>query len=117
MPPTVPVNRGSIWWANFAPVVGHEQDGRRPAMVISADGLNQGASRLVIVAIMTSQAPKVASHVLAQAALTGCPRDGTVMCEHVRTISVDRLDGSPIGQADSTIMALVDTRVRRILAL
>ncbi len=117
MPPVAPITRGSIWWCDFAPVAGREQNGRRPALVVSSDGLNRGRSGLVMVAIMTGQAPKVPSHVAAPAAVTGCERDGTVMCEHLRTVSVERLDARPIGQADRAIMAEVDARLRRLLAL
>ena len=117
MAPTVPVTRGSIWWCDFSPVVGREQNGRRTALIISNDGLNQGRSGLVVVAIMTGQPPKVPSHVAAPAAVTGCPRDATVMCEHIRTISLDRLDATPIGRVDAAIMADVDVRVRRLLGL
>lgn len=117
MPPAGPVNRGSIWWADLAPTRGREQAGHRPALVVSNDGLNHGRSGLVVVAVMTSQPPKVPSHVLAPAAATGADRDGTVMCEHLRTISVDRLGDRPIGQLDRHLMAEVDARLRRILAL
>lgn len=117
MPPAVPVTRGSIWWCDFSPVVGREQDGRRTALVLSNDGLNQGRSGLVVVAIMTGQEPKVPSHVAAPAAVTGCPRDATVMCEHIRTISINRLDANPIGRVDAAIMAEVEARIKRLLGL
>lgn len=117
MAPSVAITRGSIWWCDFSPVIGREQNGRRPALVLSHDGLNQGRSGLVIVAIMTSQPPKVPSHVAAPATVTGTGRDGAIMCEHIRTISTDRLDAKPIGQVDTAIMREVEARMRRLLAL
>lgn len=109
--------RGSIWWCDFSPVVGHEQRGRRPALLVSQDRLNQGRSGLVIVAVMTSQPPKVPSHLPAPASLTGCAKDGTILCEHLRTVSVERLSGPRLGQAAPALMAQVDACLKRLLAL
>jgi len=44
----VPVaTRGEIWTVDFSPTVGHEQAGRRPALVISVDELNQSPAELL----------------------------------------------------------------------
>jgi mRNA interferase MazF len=110
------IERGSMWRVRFPESIGHEQGGSRPAMVISADAMNQGRSGLVVMAIMTTKLPKYPSHVLAAASVTGADVDGCIMCEHLRTVSVGRL-GEKIGQADASILAQVDARVRRILAL
>ena len=117
MAPAVPIERGSIWWVELSPAVGHEQAGKRPVMVISAPPMNRGRSGLVVVAVMTGQASKYPSHVLAPAAVTGAAHDGTVMCEHLHTLSVDRMDTRPVGQANAAVMALVDASIRRLLAL
>ncbi|MDB5097704.1 MAG: transcriptional modulator of MazE/toxin, MazF, partial [Cyanobacteria bacterium RYN_339] len=105
-----------MWWVELPAAVGHEQVGKRPAMVISADRMNHGRSGLVVVAVMTTNAPKYPSHIAAPATVTGAKRDGTVMCEHLHTVSVERMSPRPIGQADAAVLAQVDTAIRRILA-
>jgi mRNA interferase MazF len=110
------IERGSMWRVKFPEAMGYEQGGSRPAMVISANAMNQGRLGLVVIAIMTTKLSKYPSHVLAAAAVTGADIDGSVMCKHIRTVSVTRL-GEKIGQADASILAQVDARVRRILAL
>ncbi|NCR44934.1 MAG: type II toxin-antitoxin system PemK/MazF family toxin, partial [Microcystis aeruginosa SX13-01] len=49
------ITRGEIWLADLNPVRGHEQAGKRPCLVISADLFNQGASGLVVVLPVTSK--------------------------------------------------------------
>lgn len=117
MPPVVPIERGTIWWCDFAPVRGHEQDKRRSAVIVSAARFNQGRSGLVTVCPMTSASPKMPLHVLAPATLTRAARDLTVLCEHVRTIAVDRLDARPTGRVDETTMAQVEQNLKVLLGL
>lgn len=76
--------RGDFWLADFSPTRGHEQAGKRPALIISADGFNRGLARLVIALPLTSVAKGVAFHIEVN------PPEGGLN-EAVRSISTDRL--------------------------
>ena len=56
------ITRGEIWLADLNPVRGHEQAGKRPCLVISADLFNQGASGLVVVLPVTSKDKGIPFH-------------------------------------------------------
>ena len=73
--------RGDIVWADFDPVVGHEQGLDRPALVLSPAPFNQ-RFKLVLVAPITSQ---VRGHGF-EVTLTNCATHGVVLCEQMRTI-------------------------------
>lgn len=47
--------QGEIWEIDFDPVLGREQDGLRPALIISKDGFNSSPSKLCVVAAITSR--------------------------------------------------------------
>jgi mRNA-degrading endonuclease toxin of MazEF toxin-antitoxin module len=65
---------------------------------------------------MTSQEARMPLHVVVPAAMTG-DVDLTVLCEQVRTISVERLDGRPYSRVDAATMAQVEQRLRVLLGL
>ena len=48
--------RGEIWWVDLDPTRGHEQAGRRPALVLSVDAFNHGPAGLVVVVPVSSKA-------------------------------------------------------------
>jgi mRNA interferase MazF len=83
--------RGEVWTADLSPIIGHEQDGIRPVLVVSADRMNQGRSGLVIVVPVTKTRRPVPSHIEI------CPPEGGLkyvshaLCEQVRSISIDRI--------------------------
>lgn len=117
MAPVAPVNRGEIWWCDFDPTRGREQNKRRSALIVSVDRLNHGRSGLVVVCPMSSADVKIPLHVAAPCALTGCDTDLTILCEQVRTVSVERLHPKPSGRIDAATMAEVEQRLRMIMGL
>lgn len=90
MAPSVPL-RGEVWITDFGLTRGREQAGRRPALVISADEYNRSPSGLVVVMPITSRAPKVPWHVEVSAGEAGLTSNGSILCDHLRSVSVDRL--------------------------
>ena len=73
--------RGEIWYARFDPVVGHEQGGERPCLVISDDRFNHSLARLVIVLPITRTERGLASHVQ----LASATESGALHSSQVRT--------------------------------
>ena len=110
--------RGEIWWVNLDPIVGHEQAGRRPALVISDTTFNAGPQGLVIVLPMTRAHRRYRLHVWAEPADTGLRDPGAIMCDQIRTVSHTRfLDRTPAGMASPAVVAQVEARLRAILPL
>lgn len=98
------------------PVRGHEQAGRRPALVVSVDALNQSAAELAIVLPITSRRKNVRSHVPVQPPEGGLDRSSFVKCEDVRSVSTSRLDRR-LGAVASATMRSVEDRLRLLLDL
>lgn len=108
--------RGEIWLADLNPTRGHEQAGRRPVLVVSEDLFNRGAAGLVIVLPMTSTIRGVPSHVPVSPPEGGVKNRSAILCEGVRSLSVERLV-TRWGAIDRQTMAVVEDRLRILLRL
>lgn len=84
-------SRGEIWTVNLEPTKGHEQGKTRPALIISADGINKSRAELVIVIPVGSKDKKVPSHVKIEPPEGGVDVTSYIMCEHIRSVSTKRL--------------------------
>jgi len=111
-----PPARGEVWLAELSPTRGHEQAGRRPALVVSDDLFNRGPADLVIVVPMTSKVRNIPSHVPVDPPEGGVDRRTVVLCEAVRSISVERLVVR-WGALERPTMAAVEDRLRILLRL
>lgn len=87
------VKRGDVYYADLSPVVGSEQGGIRPVLVIQNDVGNR-YSPTVIVAAITSQIQKakLPTHVEVEAAKYGLEKDSVILLEQIRTIDKQRLN-------------------------
>ena len=84
--------RGDIYWANLEPVVGHEQGGRRPVLIISRTLFNDRSGTVIAVAI-TSAKPKAGFPFTLELKKTQMGRRAWVKISQVRTLSTKRLAG------------------------
>lgn len=86
------VKRGEIYYADLSPVVGSEQGGVRPVLIVQNDMGNR-YSPTVIAAAITSQRDKakLPTHIELQANSCGLPKDSIILLEQVRTIDKKRL--------------------------
>ena len=111
------VLRGEVHWAALDPVIGSEQAGRRPVLVVQADEINRHAPTTVALAI-TSRRPRVDSalNVRLPRGEGGLPRDSWVKTNQVRTLALERL-GTRLGRVSSTRMAEVTRALLEVLAL
>ena len=110
------MKRGEIWLADLNPVVGNEQAGKRPVLILSVDAFNRGGARMVVVVPLTSRDKKQPLHVPLKAADSGLPIDSFIKTEDIRGISKERLTVRA-GQADAVAMKAVEARVKRLLGL
>lgn len=94
------VKKGEIYFADLSPVVGSEQGGVRPVLIVQNDVGNK-YSPTVIVAAVTSQInkAKLPTHVEVSAEGHGLSRDSVVLLEQLRTIDKRRLQ-EKIGKID-----------------
>lgn len=102
------VRRGDIYYADLSPVVGSEQGGIRPVLIVQNDVGNR-FSPTVIAAAITSQRAKanLPTHIMLDAQTTGLSRDSIVLLEQIRTIDKHRLK-ERMGRLDNQSMSQVD---------
>lgn len=105
------VKRGDIFYADLSPVVGSEQGGMRPVLIVQNDTGNKH-SPTVIAAAITSQTGKarLPTHIELNAQSVGLSRDSVILLEQVRTIDKSRLR-ERIGKLDDTTMTKVDNAI------
>lgn len=98
------VKRGEVYFADLSPVVGSEQGGVRPVLVIQ-NNIGNRFSPTVIVAAITAQIQKakLPTHVEIEAEKYGFERDSVILLEQIRTIDKQRLTDK-ITQLDEQMM-------------
>jgi len=113
----VEVRRGDIFYADLRPVVGSEQGGVRPVLVIQND-IGNRFSPTVIVAAITSQInkAKLPTHVELPAGAYGLERDSVILLEQIRTIDKQRLL-ERVAHLDQGVMRRVDVAIGISLGL
>ncbi len=102
------VKRGDIYYADLSPVVGSEQGGVRPVLIIQNDVGNRYSPTVIATAI-TSQInkSKMPTHIEIDAGGYGLSRDSVVLAEQIRTIDKQRLK-EKIGHLDESLMGKVN---------
>lgn len=102
------VKRGDIYYADLSPVIGSEQGGVRPVLVIQND-IGNRYSPTIIIAAITSQInkAKLPTHIEVVASDYGLPKDSVILLEQIRTIDKRRLE-EKIGHIDEEMMDKVN---------
>ncbi|MCM3714674.1 type II toxin-antitoxin system PemK/MazF family toxin [Halalkalibacter oceani] len=86
------VKRGDVYFADLSPVVGSEQGGVRPVLIIQNDIGNRFSPTVIVAAITAQiQKAKLPTHVEINAKRYGFDRDSVILLEQVRTIDKQRL--------------------------
>src|SRR5437868_5374891 len=109
------ISRGDIWYVDLDPTVGHEQAKRRPCLIVSPSTFNQGPSELVVVVPLTSKYRSLPWFVILEADQSGLPVRSYIICNQIRTISIDRISGHCLGNVPAPVMAQVESRLRILL--
>jgi mRNA interferase MazF len=102
------VKRGDIYYADLSPVIGSEQGGVRPVVIVQND-IGNKYSPTVIAAAITSQInkAKLPTHIEMDAQEYGLPKDSVILLEQIRTIDKRRLK-EKIGHLDDELMEKVN---------
>lgn len=109
--------RGEIYYADLSPVVGSEQGGVRPVLIIQ-NNIGNKHSPTTIVVIITSKMNKscIPTHIYVEKGTGGLQRNSIVELEQIRTIDSKRL-GNKIGEFDKSTMLKIDSALKISLNL
>lgn len=105
------IKRGDIFYADLSPVVGSEQGGLRPVLIIQNDVGNK-YSPTVIAAAITSRMgkAKLPTHIDIHADRVGLSKDSVVLLEQIRTLDKRRLK-EKMGHLDGAVMARINSAI------
>ncbi len=86
------IKRGDIYYADLSPVIGSEQGGVRPVLIVQNDVGNKYSPTVIAAAITSQQTKaKLPTHIAIGAHTSGLAKDSVVLLEQVRTIDKKRL--------------------------
>ncbi len=105
------IKRGELYYADLSPVVGSEQGGVRPVLVVQNDVGNK-YSPTVIAAAVTSKInkAKLPTHIELPTGSYGLAKDSVILLEQIRTLDKRRLK-ERIGELNETTMTRVDKAI------
>lgn len=102
------VRRGDIFFADLNPVIGSEQGGLRPVLVVQNDIGNTYSPTTIVVALTSRiKRAKLPTHVEVSKIKYNLDRDSVILCEQIRTVDKRRLK-ERIGELDEAAMELVN---------
>ena len=102
------VKRGEIYYADLSPVVGSEQGGVRPVLIVQNDVGNKYSPTVIAAAIISQhEKSNLPTHINLSAECCGLAKDSIVLLEQVRTIDKRRLK-EKMGAIDTNAMNKVD---------
>ena len=108
---TMNIKRGDIYYADLSPVVGSEQGGLRPVLIVQND-IGNRYSPTVIAAAITSRMGKtrLPTHIDIYASEVGLTKDSVILLEQIRTLDKRRLR-EKMGHLDGAVMERVNTAI------
>ena len=102
------VERGELYYADLSPVIGSEQGGLRPVLIIQNDVGNKYSPTVIIAAITSQiQKAKLPTHIELSSNTYPVSKDSVILLEQIRTLDKLRLR-ERIGQLDKLAMQKVD---------
>lgn len=106
------IKRGEIYYADLSPVVGSEQGGIRPVLILQND-IGNKYSPTIIVAAITSKTDKakLPTHIALQGERNGLPKNSVILLEQIRTIDKKRLK-EKLGGLNNITMNKVEDGLR-----
>jgi mRNA interferase MazF len=108
------IKRGQIYYADLSPVVGSEQGGYRPVLIVQNDMGNKSAPTTIVAAITSIQSKKrIPTHITLSGALI---KDSCILAEQLRTIDKQRLK-CLIAEIDESLMHKVDKAIMKSLGV
>jgi mRNA interferase MazF len=110
------LTRGEVWHADLDPVVGYEQGGHRPVIIVSTNQFNLNASRLLFVVPITRVRRNNPLHVAIAPPEGGLRLQSYALCDMMRSISANRLNHF-MGRIDSQTVNVILDRLSIVLGI
>jgi len=107
------VLRGEVRWADLDPTRGHEQSGRRPVLILSADVFNERSGTVIAVAL-TRQPQRAGFPLTLELGPAQLPKPSWIKISQIRTLSVERI-GRKLGTVSPEEVARVIEGLSEIL--
>ncbi len=99
--------RGDVVWADLNPVIGREQAGPRPVLVLSHDVFNERSGTVIAVAL-TSQPPRAGFPLTWELRAKGLPKRSWAKIGQIRTLSVERIGRRIARSSAEEVAQIVD---------
>ena len=112
MPDPVVVRRGEVWWVAFDPTRGSEIRKTRPAVVLSANGLNRARRTVLVVPLSTGPPPRPPIVV----ATPSAGREAVAVCDQLRAVDKTRLTRAD-GVLSAPDLRAIEAGLRAVLEL
>ena len=113
----VTIRRGDIFYADLRPVVGSEQGGIRPVLIIQNDMGNKHSPTVICAAITSKMnKAKLPTHIVLEAERYGVVKDSVILLEQVRTIDKSRLR-EKVCHLENDVLKKIDIAIKISLAL
>ncbi|MBO5312364.1 MAG: type II toxin-antitoxin system PemK/MazF family toxin [Clostridia bacterium] len=105
------IKRGDIFYADLSPVVGSEQGGLRPVLIVQNDVGNKYSPTVIAAAITSKMSKaKLPTHIDVFASQVGLAKDSVILLEQIRTIDKQRLK-EKMGHLDDSMMKEVNDAI------
>ena len=109
---TVTVKRGDIFYADLSPVIGSEQGGLRPVLIVQNDVGNRYSPTVIAAAITSKMGKaKLPTHIDVSAPDVGLAKDSVILLEQIRTLDKKRLK-EKMGHLDDATMRVVNNAIQ-----
>ncbi len=106
------IKRGEIYYADLSPVIGSEQGGTRPVLILQNDVGNKYSPTIIVAAITSKTGKtKLPTHILLEGSENGLPKNSVVLLEQIRTIDKRRLK-EKLGKTSTHLMNKIEDGLR-----
>ena len=99
--------RGHIYWADLNPVIGSEQGGLRPVLILSEDVFNERSGTVIAVAL-TSQPQRAGFPLTLELTDTSLPKKSWVKISQIRTLSVKRIGKKVAKVSEEELLSVIE---------
>ena len=106
--------RGDIHWADLNPVIGSEQGGLRPVLILSQNVFNERSGTVIAVAI-TSQPQRAGFPLTLELTESNLPKQSWVKMSQIRTLSIKRI-GNKLAKASDEELAIIIDGLNEIIS-
>lgn len=110
------IKRGDVFFADLTPVIGSEQDGIRPVLIVQNNIGNKYSPTVIVVAITTRKKHDIPTHIPIEGKRFGLPKNSVILVEQIRTIDKSRLR-EKIGTLDFETMEKVKEAIKVSLSI